>query len=815
VEPARVRGLSKYANEQNIGSDWSVLEEAASMQLGEGNASVGGIEFSAPATSDSMMVGRKSMTLETWDRGSAGGVTADSSVSEGVVQVSADSVVARLNVERNSIASIPFHPERDASGNVITFLDEYNAWSFQELGIETVDFRFIANGFHEDASYYGNTAVAGEVDGKPALAVFSNGGSLLYFQVYDSISGSVSGLTFDRFNNVLLAINGVGIYIVEPASGDAYGWRGSVAEPRMLLLDKVPAANARGFNTIGFVYRTYIVGNRQLMFPTANGNVVWTDAYSAAEGATLSTSIWSSGISPATTQPPGISFQSNWSSGTDMRDIATISGPAGSASIQRWRAATNVAGYGANESSIGFIAGAVDIPESTLSNVYVHSQDGTRRADLFWLPSDPQFLTYYKPKSGSGTTAGVSLNSILVRGYGIRRFLNFYSKSILLEQALGTVRPYTGFVLEGYGIPGLAEANEFSDIAIVPWVDNVWNKVNEFAQATKVTIVPSGDFLAVSNARRPSELEVENPRSISWSSSVGSPTRYVAVESLNAQFSLNSFPTFYQAYEDNDASFSVDVGETVVEELVTTNYPAWLMPLVRTNSLPDQKGPGQYGYTGSQYYLIAADNLPVAPGQFEFYGGSVAVSISTTTPGAIDLTITGPSSQIPGVAGPFTIGISDGQQTHGALSIAGSGTITRPETLVFSTGADWSVVTEEINDPPIQNVYLTDRVQAIKRGRALAQRSGANEVTLSLSIPASQAADFGFGAGTVHRFNDGLWRIISLEHSSDEVQVTFQQYNAGSEFEAAWAGKTGAEFDAQWSGYKADDFRIAPLRVPE
>lgn len=258
---------------------------------------------------------------------------------------------------------------------------------------------------------------------------------------------------------------------------------------------------------------------------------------------------------------------------------------------------------------------------------------------------------------------------------------------------------------------------------------------------------------------------------------------------------------FYNAYTDNNTIYSVNAGEVVETLIQTKNFPTYLAQPIQTTAIPNTVG---------TYYVSAADNLPVTPAQWADYGGRVMVAIGDV-PGTILLTLTGPSMDIPGVPGPYSLSISDGATSYAALSIAGIGVTTRPETLTVATGADPDKTTVEIaatlNSPFVRN--LSDAYNAA--GWMIVDAAGPS-ATLSATLGTHQLAGFGVTQGSVVPYEQSRYRIMNANITRLGTGVSARWHVTAADSDNLWAGQSADAFDTFWSGYSAGDYQIKPLR---
>lgn len=336
-------------------------------------------------------------------------------------------------------------------------------------------------------------------------------------------------------------------------------------------------------------------------------------------------------------------------------------------------------------------------------------------------------------------------------------------------------------------------------IAAPGWSDSVWTKLNELCVAYGVEIGIDDGTIVIRDIGV-GTLDTEDVTPVSRSISGEGASRFVDVQYTNATAGVG---TVYDSAKDGQGrTFEVGVRETKIEPIQTTNYPVALQQPQRVNTFPLQPG---------QYYLIGSDNLPIAPNQFEVYGGSVTVNVSTTVPGGIDLNLTGPLIPIPGVPGPYRLAISDGSNAYPAFSVVGTGVFANPQTIRMSTGADWSKVTSEVNGQALSNTFLATRAQAWDRGRWAAVRASGPNASVTFSLSYENSNGFGLTAGSTFEAYEAISRVDSVSFGASGFQVQASLYTTFGDVQPLWDGETIGNFASAWDGKRIKDFRIRPL----
>jgi hypothetical protein len=274
----------------------------------------------------------------------------------------------------------------------------------------------------------------------------------------------------------------------------------------------------------------------------------------------------------------------------------------------------------------------------------------------------------------------------------------------------------------------------------------------------------------------------------------------------------------YDAYKDNNRVLSVKASETITTTVQISGTPTFLQIPERTTGIGNLNGI-------SQYSIVDSSGVPVPQATWARYGGRVDVSINDTVLNAIDITLTGPSSSdgvfnktiIGGTEanelypGPYKLAFTADGTDYAALSIAGSGVRTKPQTLKLITGAD-PVKTAQDVAKTINNYFIASEPQAYDRGIWASGEASGPRVTLSGSIPSDTAMQFGLIAGSRIRYRDSIYRITEATVTNLALNFTGIRHVTVDDVDTLWAGKAVGLFDAMWEGYDNSDFVIAPLR---
>lgn len=257
---------------------------------------------------------------------------------------------------------------------------------------------------------------------------------------------------------------------------------------------------------------------------------------------------------------------------------------------------------------------------------------------------------------------------------------------------------------------------------------------------------------------------------------------------------------FYDAYADDNAVYTVGVGETNVITIQTENYPNFLAQPIQTNSLP--LGLGSYIVSGS-------NGVQATVAEWQAFGGSVNVAVGDE-PGSIILTIVGPRSAV-SVPPPYSLSVTDSDKTYATLNVIGTGVVTKKEKLTLLTGADPVKTTNEIATS-VDSPFINTLSQAYDRGVWASIDASGPTVTLTVSLPTSSLQGFGLTQGSLIRYKDSIYRVRSVQPANATTTITAAWYVKVSESDDVWTGQTAGTFDTSWANYEAQDFQIAPLK---
>lgn len=337
------------------------------------------------------------------------------------------------------------------------------------------------------------------------------------------------------------------------------------------------------------------------------------------------------------------------------------------------------------------------------------------------------------------------------------------------------------------------------DVFFPGWTGNVWEKLKELCAAYALQIDSVSGVITISDiGTRTVSLDNIQGGSAQLSLDTRATGKSINITYQNASGGQG---IMYDA-ADYDKVFSVGVGETVTESVQTGNYPIELNPISQTSLIEPLPG---------QYYVIAADNLPVTPEQWVAYGGSVSVAVGAI-PGTIDVTLVGPRSVIPGVTAPFSLAVSDGSTSYPAFSVTGAGVFTEPVILNLLTGADPDKTSVEVA-ADINNFAINTLTQAYDRGIWASVIATGPLLTLNFTVPSTAVSGFGLCQGSLVSFKESTYRITSATVGNVWTTGTATRHVTVGARDAFASGRTVGQHDTLWSGYEVGDEFVKPYRA--
>jgi len=337
------------------------------------------------------------------------------------------------------------------------------------------------------------------------------------------------------------------------------------------------------------------------------------------------------------------------------------------------------------------------------------------------------------------------------------------------------------------------------------WVGNVWDHLNQLCSATGREIAAVGNTIVI---RDVGAIVREFPHFDATSKpkiSVGTQASGRAIEIVYQNATQVTGGLLYDARADDNRQLQVDYMETVVQSVVTNSYPTALSQPVAVDAINPYDIPAL-----GTYCVSAVDGLPIPANEWRTYGGTVTVAVGDS-PNVLDITLVGPRWRIPGLEGPYRIGVSDGATDYAVLSVNGNGTKTGPRDLSLLTGADPLRATKPVATR-IENLFIRNLSDAYARGVWASADAAGPTVSLSFSAPLSSLDGLGLTCGALVRYADSIFRIVTSRISRGRVAITAVQHVTAGDVSAVWAGATAGEYAAAWAGLTAGDANVRPLR---
>lgn len=256
-------------------------------------------------------------------------------------------------------------------------------------------------------------------------------------------------------------------------------------------------------------------------------------------------------------------------------------------------------------------------------------------------------------------------------------------------------------------------------------------------------------------------------------------------------------------------TFSFEPGQTREVRISTNGSISSIKNPIPVSTLSEYNS---LATTSGAYIVSGSDNLPIPALEWVSFGGSVTVSGSG--PGYIELSVVAPS--IPGIAGPYSLAVSDGSTQYPTLSIVGSGVIETSSEVRIPTGADPEFCTRELATS-IDNPAISSHARMHTAHYWASSFAGGAKMTLTATMPHQKwaVAKFGLFQGTTFVWQNTRWRIVSGTVTDIGYQFTAVPFTTMEKFEQVWQGFTMDDFATEWApidGWRMRDFHIAPIK---
>lgn len=332
------------------------------------------------------------------------------------------------------------------------------------------------------------------------------------------------------------------------------------------------------------------------------------------------------------------------------------------------------------------------------------------------------------------------------------------------------------------------------------WVGNLWDYLKQLcsAYARELSLRGGSQLVVRDVGDRP--LEIDNMIS-------GSPNLNLDYSSAGRSINVPHYGTkfvagvFYDAASD-DRIFEIGVGQSITEFIQTTTYPISISQPNATSTLP---------LVGSSYSVLDSNNIVVDFSSWQNSGAGIFVSTIPDTPGMLRLDIKPPPATLPGTTQPYKIARMDGGSPSPSLQIGGSAIIELPEGLNLLTGANQTVVSNDIA-LDVRNIFINSLERAYDRGMWMSVDAGGALMTLSTAIPTAQMTAFGLLPGMIISLKESRFRIRTVSTGRTTTDITAVRHVTTGEFDALHSGETVGQFDTFWSGKICNDLKVKPLR---
>lgn len=350
-----------------------------------------------------------------------------------------------------------------------------------------------------------------------------------------------------------------------------------------------------------------------------------------------------------------------------------------------------------------------------------------------------------------------------------------------------------------------------SDRITVPsWEGNVWSKLKELAARAQRTITTDGAGIRIArNDTRLDEnrLDISN-RESAPNVSIGQPgAQVINVTAQNVGLPDSGHGLLY-AMNMSDPLIEVDFGQVYQTTLQgnfyavnidtpSQSYRFGINAIVNPNTFP------------SQYFICDSSYPPkqVTAWDWAKIGGSLDFKLSDITPGAIDVTMTGPN-YTPDFVGPFSLAYTLGTTKYSFLTFSGYGFTTSPQEFQVYTGAPFNT-RAEIDSQDLNSVFLDTQSAAWDMARMSSATLGSGSMTCSVSIPVSSiTVPFGQIAGSYFYWKRNYWRVTDASIHGGWVDINASRDTRVADVQDG--SITHGSIDNTWGGYRYLDNYLSP-----
>lgn len=331
--------------------------------------------------------------------------------------------------------------------------------------------------------------------------------------------------------------------------------------------------------------------------------------------------------------------------------------------------------------------------------------------------------------------------------------------------------------------------------------DNIWQWLQDACAVYKWEIALEGDAI-IARPIGGRILDVDNYSPIPGvTPALAFTGRQVDVNYSQAQAVFEG--EVYNARDDDNRIISVGAGQTTSVTVGTDVYLFSAIDPTRVTTFIPGVG---------TYFVVDSTGLPIVADQWEDYGGAVRVAPSASNPSGIDVTLVGPSVEIPSTTAPYTLAVSDGENQYAALSIYGSGVVYDPKVLNLLTASTPSKTPQQVATS-VDNAFIATLQDAYDTGIWASVDASGPVVGLTLTIPTSSVSAFGATPGSLIEWQLSQYRVMSSRMSKMSAELTCTRHVTVADFDAIWSGETVGDHDAVWDGYEAKDQIVYPYKT--
>jgi hypothetical protein len=385
---------------------------------------------------------------------------------------------------------------------------------------------------------------------------------------------------------------------------------------------------------------------------------------------------------------------------------------------------------------------------------------------------------------------------------------------------------------------GLVDINPVIDetfadeLALVPvnfmgWKGIVWEKLKELCAGCSASIndnvgiemIINENDLVFRKAKQSiisleSELSGESINIESFDTA-----RSVKVFNYNTSYGTNrvfyELSNFDESKEKEDRfqssisdSMQVEAGETLRKRFTvnatftSVNQPVCVEQIDRTYPAPYAGGPDRDG----EYVIVGIDDLPIKPEQWNSNGGSLTIELvdengEPLPAGEIEVVVKAPKlTGLPIAANPneiayapYKIGVeSSGEAEYPALWLTGTGVFYEKKEKLFLTGSS-NEYTSKAEGPTVDNIFITNSLNATSRGVAAAQANCGPKITLNQEI--AKSFSFSNDIGSMQTIGLNQYRINTANFTESSISLTSSALLSIDQWNDIWTGLTFDDFN--------------------